>query len=426
MIVAKAEERLGTRSLLPQGWRWAQLGGVCELSKGRTPREEWYSAAGAWLVRFRDVTPSGVNWVSGFRTFVDTTHEGELKELKPGTVVVTADAHDPKSIGKKICLISSIPSHASPAYYSGELLGIMPKSGSELVPEWVLYWLQSEDGYREIQEYVDGVHLNVGHAKDMKIPLPPTLAEQKRIAGILNERMAIIEKARAATEACMEAANALPRAYLRAVFESDEAKGWPLKRLGDIALKGPDNGIFKHRSDFGEGVPIINVSDLYESLTVTLSLTERVKVTNEELKRYGVTEGDLFFCRSSLKREGVGWCCYLKNLPEPAVFDCHVMRAHLDSSEVMPEYAAYYWQLPKVREMVIGNSRTSTMTTMNQDDLAAIPIPVAPLDEQSCIVAYLNECFDIAARLRKALTVQSETLETLPATLLRRAFTGGL
>ena len=52
----------------------------------------------------------------------------------------------------------------------------------------------------------------------ISIPLPP-LAEQKRIAAILNEQMAAV--ARAATQAQLDGINALPAALLRRAFSGE-------------------------------------------------------------------------------------------------------------------------------------------------------------------------------------------------------------
>ena len=54
----------------------------------------------------------------------------------------------------------------------------------------------------------------------MKILLPP-LPEQKRIVGILSDRLSTIDKARAATEAQLQAINALPAALLRQAFNGE-------------------------------------------------------------------------------------------------------------------------------------------------------------------------------------------------------------
>ncbi len=54
----------------------------------------------------------------------------------------------------------------------------------------------------------------------LKIPLPP-LPERKRIAAILNEQMAAVERARKAAEEELAAINALPSALLRRAFAGE-------------------------------------------------------------------------------------------------------------------------------------------------------------------------------------------------------------
>jgi len=82
--------------------------------------------------------------------------------------------------------------------------------------KFIYYFLTSD----EIVNYLDMVaegstsaypSLTPDVIADMDILLPP-LPEQKRIAAILNEQMAAVENARAAAEARLEAAKALPAA----------------------------------------------------------------------------------------------------------------------------------------------------------------------------------------------------------------------
>jgi type I restriction enzyme S subunit len=55
---------------------------------------------------------------------------------------------------------------------------------------------------------------------NMRIPLPP-LAEQRRIAAVLNEQLAAVDRARAAIEAQLAEINALPAAILRQAFRGE-------------------------------------------------------------------------------------------------------------------------------------------------------------------------------------------------------------
>ena len=61
----------------------------------------------------------------------------------------------------------------------------------------------------------------------MEVPFVP-LAEQRRIAARLREQMAEVERAHAAVQAQLDAAQTLLAALLRDVFDSRAAKRWGL------------------------------------------------------------------------------------------------------------------------------------------------------------------------------------------------------
>jgi type I restriction enzyme S subunit len=332
------------------------------------------------------------------------------------------------SIAGTIGLVGGIPDVLDGANLTENAARLVIRDKQILCKDFLALYLQSPLGQWSIRLRTNQVgqpKLALERIATIEIPLP-SLPEQTRITAILTEQMAAVERARAATEAQLEAAKALPAAYLRDVFDSVEALRWERKPLGELAILGPDNGIFKQRHHFGRGVPIVNVSDLFRSLAVDLTKTERVDVSEAEIIRYGIAPGDLFFCRSSVKREGIGWCCYVNKVSEPAVFECHVMRVRLDSNKANPQYVAYYWSHPSVREQIIGNSRTATMTTMNQADLAEVEIPIPPILEQQRIASILNKKMEELERLHQILITRLNTINALPAVLLRRAFNGEL
>ena len=122
--------------------------------------------------------------------------------------------------------------------------------------------------------------------------LPP-LPEQKRIVGILSDRLSAVEQARAATEAQLAAAKALPAAYLRQVFDSPEAKKWKRKKLGDIALT-VQNGIYKSSEYYGSGYPFLRMYNLKNSSwKLDFTTIAQVILDDDELRRFSLEIGDL-------------------------------------------------------------------------------------------------------------------------------------
>ena len=70
--------------------------------------------------------------------------------------------------------------------------------------------------------------------------------------------------------------------------------------MATVTVKGSfsrcfTNGIFKRREEFGRGVPIVNVSDLFSESDIVVDKLERVSVNQSELKQFGIKEGDIFF-----------------------------------------------------------------------------------------------------------------------------------
>ena len=127
-----------------------------------------------------------------------------------------------------------------------------------------------------IVAFVVSLTLRVGGGE----PLPP-LAEQRRIVVRLREQLAEVASARAAAEAQLQAAEALPAAFLRAVFSTPAAQQWPMRKLGDAAeivggiQKTPDRAPQTFHKAF---LTVRNVQHRY----LDLSDVQRFEVTPAE------------------------------------------------------------------------------------------------------------------------------------------------
>jgi len=99
---------------------------------------------------------------------------------------------------------------------------------------------------------------------------------------------------------------------------------WKTTTLQEVCLGSPQNGAFIKKAKFGSGILYVNVYDIYQNPVLTAGNVERVEWDDAAKERYLLSNGDLLFVRSSLKREGVGQCCLVTNLNEPTIFDCHL------------------------------------------------------------------------------------------------------
>lgn len=160
---------------------------------------------------------------------------------------------------------------------------------------------------------------------------------------------------------------------------------------------------------------LVNVFDLYQSTSIIESGLDRVPVSEKEYKRFNATKGDIFFCRSSIKPEGVGWTSYLENEEEPCVFECHLIRARVDSRQVEPAYLSNFLRTDLSRKYVLAHANVTTMATISQGVVESFPVVVPPLDVQRRLVAELDAA---RAERERALAEAERLLATIDELVL--------
>ena len=169
-------------------------------------------------------------------------------------------------------------------------------------------------------------------------------------------------------------------------------KGWDVHPVENVSIGGFKNGYFKDPKLVGSGKKLINVTELYQDfgIDITTDKVERIIVSPKDFEKYKVDIGDLFFTRSSLVLEGIAKSNIVRNLPEEAVFECHVMRLKPNKEVVVPEFLALFTGMPKARSYLMSMAKQVTMTTIAQPDMVGLPTPVPSLNEQQAIVEKID------------------------------------
>ena len=199
---------LGGSKPLPPGWRWVRLGEVTKVYNGTTPPSEaaYWNGGIVWVTPTDLGKLNGINILRSARTVsLLAVASFNLSLVPPGTVVLSSRAPIGHLgiAGVELCTNQGCKS-------------FVPSHGIDSV--FLYFALKSSVAY--LQRLGSGAtfaEVSKSQCENFEIPLPP-LSEQKRIAGILREQMAAVERARAAAEAELEAIEALPAALLRRAF----------------------------------------------------------------------------------------------------------------------------------------------------------------------------------------------------------------
>ena len=204
---------------LPPGWRWMKLGEVCEfLDNRRKPINENERNARIAGKSASDLFPyyganGQVGWIDGY-----LFDEPLILLAEDGGFFGSAN----KPIAYKVSGRYWVNNHAHV---------LRPKADIDF--EYLYHSLAIRPDVGDLVTGNTRPKLNQEIAATIPIPLP-SLAEQKRIAGMVNEQMAAVERARAAAEAQLAHANSLPSAYLR---ESMKSRNNSKMRAGDCLVE---------------------------------------------------------------------------------------------------------------------------------------------------------------------------------------------
>jgi type I restriction enzyme S subunit len=201
---------------LPNGWRWVKLGEVCELN----PRRPFIERKDSDLTSF--IPMEAVDAISGMVSDLRVRTYGEVK--KGYTYFAEGDVLFAK--------ITPCMQNGKHTIAKGLVGGIgfgttefhVLRPNENIISELIWFFIRQPSVLIEATEHFTGAvgqqRVPEDYLANLQIPLPP-LPEQQRIAGVLREQMAAVDKARTAAEEELNTINALPAALLRRAFNGE-------------------------------------------------------------------------------------------------------------------------------------------------------------------------------------------------------------
>jgi type I restriction enzyme M protein len=190
------------------------LGDICQpeyLGSGKTAARAAYVESGAHMVKVGNLTGRGIQWGCVTRQYVDPKWAAKYPRLTLAKhdILFTSSAHGPKWIGLKVDMFTELPAeYGETSIYCGELMRVRVSPDVDVDPFYVLLFLRSPAGYREIQRCIRSQtgHIYKEHVSEIRIPKPSSPLIQDAIkqlkSSIALQRQAA-EKFRASEELCL-------------------------------------------------------------------------------------------------------------------------------------------------------------------------------------------------------------------------------
>lgn len=409
---SQEQEKKGQRKALPDGWRWVKLGDVCEVVMGQSPPGTSYNSKGNGEpllngpTEFGAVHPKPLQW---------TTEPIRFAEKNDILFCVRGATTGRKNIADR-------------RYCIGRGLAAI-RGQSNATDTNFLYFLLDQITQTLLKETAGSTFPNLSGEKlnNFRIPLPP-IAEQKRIVAILGDRLSTIEKARLATEAQLQAARALPAAYLRQIFDSPEAQSWETKPLGDCLTNiqaGKSISCVEIPANLDEwGVLKVNAVSWQKFDPEANKVLPSDFVPNPE---HEVKVGDLLISRANTT-ELVGAVVLVEETRPRLMLSDKTLRLDTNPQKVIKEYLEIILREPRARAFIEENATgtSDSMKNISQELIRKIPISLPSLGIQKNIAQNIKNRKIEIEKIQQSLQEQLETINALPAALLRQAFNGEL
>ena len=393
---------------LPDGWRWVRLGEVCEfLDHLRIPVNDVDRHLRTAGKKQSELYPyyganGQVDWID------DYLFDEELVLLaEDGGFFGSFD----RPVAYKVSGKCWVNNHAHVLRAKKELVDVD--------------WLHFSVAIRpDIIRFVSGTtrpKLTQDQAALVPIPLPP-LPEQKRIAAKVQELMKEIERARRACEARLEAAKALPQAHLRQVFESEEAKKWERKKLGELFDVQQGVAMSPYRREGVAPRPFLRTLNVLWG-RVDLSTLDKMDFTDGEVSRLSLKLGDLLVCEGG----EVGRTAIWRGELDTCLYQNHIHRLRKINGTVVSEFYMYWMQAAfQVFKSYSGEESATTIPNLSENRLKTFLFPFPPARVQARIATELQAKMEESEKLAASIEKQLETIKALPQAILRKAFRGEL
>jgi type I restriction enzyme S subunit len=394
------------------GWQRKQLGEVCEILNGGTPKTgvpEYWGGNNFWITPAemgKRVTPYVTDTK---RTITDLgLRNSSAQMLPPNSVILSSRAP-----------IGYLVINTSPMATNQGCKGLVP--GNQLQHKFLYYYLSSIlDLLNSLGTGATFKELSGGKLKEVPIPFPP-LPEQQRIVRLLDEAFDRIATAKANAEKNLQNTRKLFENYLEAIFRQ-RGEGWVDAKLGDVCNKITD-GTHITPTYTKEGVPFLSVKNLTKGF-IDLSDTRFISP-----KEHTYLTRNNKPMRDDILYTKVGTTGIAKVIDVDDEFSIFVSVALLKPEHeiIFNFYLEHFLNAPFAREQAQKRTRGMANKNLVITDIKEIDIhfPIA-LNKQHAIVAKIDALHTETHRLESIYKRKLAALAELKKSLLHHAFNGEL
>lgn len=403
------------------GWQTKRLDEVCQFSNGLWKGEK-PPFVNVGVIRNTNFGKDGALDVSNIAFLDVEAKKLEKRRLRVGDIILEKSGGGPKQPVGRVALFDRANGTFSFSNFTSALRVQEPKQLDFRFLHKFLHWIYLSGVTEGMQSHSTGIRNLDGDAyKAIEIAFP-SIQEQQRIVGILDEAFEGIATAKENAKKNIENARALFESELNAVF-STRREGWEERALGEICDRvsvghvGPTSEFYCSEE---EGVPFLRSQNVRRGHLDWAGIQYVTKAFHAKLRKSQLQPGDLLFVRVGANR---GDCCALPDdIGQINCANIVFARPKLGNAAFLSRYC----ESPQGRAALLGMTTGAAQGVINTSSVAELVVPLPPAAQQKEIVESLFEFENETQRLESVYERKVEALDALKQSLLHEAFSGNL
>lgn len=374
-----------------------ELGSICELIMGQSPSSTTYNSDGIGLPFFQgnadfgEEHPSPSTWCTAPKK---TAEKGDILISVRAPIGAINTADESCCIGRGIAAIRP--------------------DGSRLNASFLKYFLISRRGELE-RAGTGSTFTAIGKRVLSKL--------QVRLYNV-DDQLEISKRLDALSEGIRLARRQLNQLDLLVksrfieMFGLDGTSVVNWTSLGNLISSGPQNGLYKPQSYYGDGIKIVRIDSFDYEGNWTKSL-KRLGCSPEEIAKYGLDDCDFLINRvNSIGHMGKS-ILFRQKGSSSVVFESNMMRFHVDNSRINEVFLSFVLRDERSKAYFERKAKPSVnQASINQKDVCSLEVPLPDLRIQEEFASFAEQI----DKLRFDVQQQIEKLETLKKSLMQEYF----
>jgi type I restriction enzyme S subunit len=402
---------------MKNGWQTRPLGDLCEFQRGLTyAKADEVDVSGNVVLRASniDLSTNQLDFAD-LRYISDKVRVPENRKVRKGSLLICTASGSKSHLGK-VAYIDNDYEYA----FGGFMGMITPTNG--VLPKY-LFYLMTSPAYKDfISALSDGANINNLKFDDLRrfLVCHPSLPEQRRIVGILDEAFAAIATAKANAERNLQNARAVIESWLNALFveSNGHRTEQPLGNLCREITVGHVGTMAEHYRP--TGIPFLRSQNIRPFRVAMENSVFIDRAFHATLVKSQLKPGDVAIVRT-------GYPGTAAVIPEClAEANCSDLVIARPSAQIDAHYLAAFFNSAFGKRLVSGSLNGAAQKHFNVTAAKTVSIALPSIAEQRVAVAQTQKLQEEAQRLEVLHQRKLIALDELKKSLLHRAFSGKL